>query len=69
MLQCQRNPAHLLYLEEGTAGRLEIPAEDPVWCPWGDDSPMLKLPGEFEIAVTGSLRETPAPTEPIPPPA
>lgn len=67
--RCSQNPAHLLYVEEAVAGRIEIAAGDEIGCLWGDDGAMERLPSEFEVAVTGKLRPVPVPMDPIPPAA
>lgn len=68
--RCSQNPAHLLYVEEVVAGRIELAATETIGCLWGDDGVMERLPGEFEVVVTGKIRGVePAPTEPVPPAA
>jgi hypothetical protein len=55
-LRCSLNPAHLLYIQESVAGRLEMPETEEILCLWGDAGVMERLPGEFEITVTGEIR-------------
>ena len=62
IFRCSKTPQHLLYLEERLAGPLETleaskNPDDWIWCPWGDEGKMQRLPGEFEVIVTGALRD------------
>jgi hypothetical protein len=56
VFRCVKNPLHLLYLEEGISGKLATTLDSPIWCLWGDEAVMERLPGEFEVIVTGALR-------------
>jgi hypothetical protein len=66
--RCSRNPAHLLYVEESVTGRLETPENEEIGCLWGDEGVMERLSGEFEVTVTGKIRDGVL-TAPIPPAA
>ena len=59
VFRCKKTPQHLLYVAEELSGVVEGAEADPIWCPWGSEnheSPMDRLPGEFEVVVTGAMR-------------
>lgn len=58
VFRCQKDPKHLMYVEEWISGPMGESRNDPVWCPWGDEGTMERLAGEFEVVVTGAMRSS-----------